>query len=153
VAFLIGLFLFMPNLFAAEGTIDTSFNSPEGYVLWDGGSGDDFGRDIALQSDGKIVVTGYRKNGTDDDLFVIRYNADGSLDTGFGTNGIYRFDKVGTDWGYGIAIDASGRIVVTGQSSNGTDDDVIILRLDDSDDDSDGDDDEGGDGCFIETIL
>ena len=31
-------------------------------------------------------------NGTDNDLMVIRYNTDGTLDAGFGTNGAYIYD-------------------------------------------------------------
>jgi uncharacterized delta-60 repeat protein len=39
---------------------------------------------IAVQSDGKIVVGGQDGDGG---MVVLRYNADGSADTGFGTNG------------------------------------------------------------------
>jgi len=133
-----------------DGSLDTAFGQ-NGLALFSNDVREQ-SYDVVVQADGKILVVGHSGD-SDWALVVLRFNADGSADTGFGTNGAFLYDKVGTDWGYGIAIDASGRIVVTGQSSNGTDDDVIILRLDDSDDDSDGDDDEGGDGCFIETLL
>lgn len=49
VTFLVaGLFLSSPILWAAIGAIDTTFNSPDGYALWDGGNGYDRGRDIAI---------------------------------------------------------------------------------------------------------
>jgi hypothetical protein len=62
---------------ASDGVLDTTFHSPDGYVLWDSGAGYDRGRDIALQHDGKIVVTGYKTNGTDNDIMAIRFNRDG----------------------------------------------------------------------------
>ena len=128
--FLASMYSFSSMLCAAEGALDTSFNSPNGYVLWDGGNGYDRGRDIAVQSDGKLVVTGYHSNGTDDDLFVIRYNSDGSLDTGFGTNGLYAYDGGnGNDCGFAIAIQADGSILAAGDSQNGTDYDMVALRL------------------------
>ena len=116
-------------ILAAEGEIDTSFNSPDGYALWDGGNGYDRGRDIALQPDGKIVVTGYQNNGTDADLFVIRYNDDGTLDTGFGTNGAFIYDGGnGDDGGSAIAVQSDGKIIVAGYRSNGTDPDFLCIK-------------------------
>ena len=44
------------------------------------GSGNDYIRSVAIQSDGKIVVAGNSYNGTNDDFAVIRYNTNGSLD-------------------------------------------------------------------------
>ncbi len=132
-----------------NGSLDTAFGQ-NGLALFNNDVREE-SYDVVVQADGKILVVGFSGN-SDWALVVLRFNADGSTDTDFGTNGVYRFNKVGTDWGYGIAIDANGRIVVTGQSSNGTDDDVIILRLDISDDDDSDDDDEGGDGCFLETL-
>lgn len=132
VTFLWGsCFLMSLPVWASEGVLDTTFHSPDGYVLWDGGSGYDRGRDIALQQDGKIVVTGYMTNGTDDDLMVIRFNKDGTLDAGFGTNGAYIYDGGnGNDVAYAIAVQSDNRILVAGDSSNGLDSDVIVLRLD-----------------------
>ena len=40
-----------------------------------------------MQPDGKIVVAGYSLNGSNDDFALVRYNADGSLDTTFGGAG------------------------------------------------------------------
>jgi len=118
------------SAWASGGVLDTTFHSPDGYVLWDGGSGYDRGRDIALQQDGKILVTGYMTNGTDNDLMVICYDKDGTLDAGFGTNGAYIYDGGnGNDGGYAIAVQSDNKILVAGDSLNG-DGDVIVLRLD-----------------------
>ena len=78
---------------------------------------------VALQSDGKIVLAGYAYNGNTafNDFALVRYNADGSLDTGFNSIG-----KVTTHVGTGnanissVAIQTNGRILAAGQSSNGT---------------------------------
>ena len=124
-------FIMSMSAWASDGVLDTTFHSPDGYVLWDGGSGYDRGRDIALQRDGKILVTGYMTNGTDDDIMVIRYNKDGTLDTGFGTNGAYVYDSGnGTEGGYAIAVQSDNKILLAGESSNGSDGDVIVIRLD-----------------------
>jgi len=42
---------------------------------------------LALQSDGKILVAGSSANGNDDDMAVVRYTANGSLDATFGSSG------------------------------------------------------------------
>ena len=116
---------------AVDGRLDTSFHSPDGYVMWDGGFGYDRGRDVALQQDGKIVVTGYMTNGLDNDLMVLRFDPNGILDTGFGTNGVYIYDGGnGNDGAYSIAIQPDNKILVAGDSSNGLDSDAIVVRLD-----------------------
>lgn len=67
----------------SDGSLDATFGSG-GHVTTDFGSGDDYGEDVVIQTDGKIVVAGYAYNGTDDDFAVVRYNTDGDLDTTFG---------------------------------------------------------------------
>ncbi len=102
-------------------------------------SNNDEATSVAIQSDGKIVVGGTSNGDPDDgDITVVRYNTDGSLDDpGFGTNGIAtvdgRFNNVaGTnDLGNALAIQADGKIVMTGQSSPaaGGNGDLITIRL------------------------
>jgi len=115
---------------AAEGVLDTSFHEPDGYVLWDGGAGYDRGRDVALQEDGKILVTGYMTNGEDDDLFVLRYDPNGLLDPSFGIDGMYIYDSgMGNDLGLAVAMGPDETILVGGAHANGVDGDVLVLRL------------------------
>jgi uncharacterized delta-60 repeat protein len=71
---------------------------------------------LLLQPDGKIVVTGYQFLNDQDDIVLIRYNTDGSVDTSFGVSG-----KVVTDFGadeepYAVARQADGKIVVAGDT-------------------------------------
>jgi uncharacterized delta-60 repeat protein len=113
--------------FTASGDVDTTFDPPNGFLTYDGGF-DDYNWGVAIQTDGKIVVAGESGNGVDSDLLVLRYNADGSLDGGFGTGGVVTYDSGRGDAGLALTIQSDGKIVVAGGSNNGTDHDVLVLR-------------------------
>ncbi|MDQ3705205.1 MAG: S-layer homology domain-containing protein [Chloroflexota bacterium] len=103
--------------FNANGTLDTSFDG-DGVVTGDFGNIDKANA-LVLQGDGKIVVAGeiYKESTTADRevLSVIRYNADGSVDTTFGDSGVVRLTQIegksGTD---SVALTPDGHIVVSG---------------------------------------
>ena len=93
-----------------NGSRDTSFDS-DGKVFTNL-DGDDEISSIAVQTDGKIVVAGKAQIGASYDFTVMRYNADGSLDTSFDGDGIATIDFVGGyDFVNGLAIQADGKIV------------------------------------------
>ena len=70
---------------------------------------------IALQADGRIVAVGTRALSVNPNFVVARYNTDGSIDRGFGSDGIVSIDFFGfEDAGENVAIDRDGRIVVGG---------------------------------------
>ena len=71
----------LATILAAPGDLDTTF-AGTGKTRTGFGGGGDFGRAVAVQADGKLVVAGYSKNGSPTDFAVVRYNADGSLDDG-----------------------------------------------------------------------
>jgi len=71
----------------ADGTLDTSFGV-DGKHVFPIGSMKSFATDVALQADGKIVMSGYTWDNVTGDVFVIRLNTDGSLDNTFGTDGV-----------------------------------------------------------------
>jgi uncharacterized delta-60 repeat protein len=75
---------------------------------------------MALQTDGKIVAAGSVYSPTD--FAVVRYNANGSLDTSFGAGGIVTTDLGSPDdYAFGLAIQPSdGKIVVVGWTVTGT---------------------------------
>ncbi|MCP4387206.1 MAG: hypothetical protein GY802_02845, partial [Gammaproteobacteria bacterium] len=109
-----------------DGTLDTSFGGGNGYVMTEVG-GFDISTSTLVQTDGKIVVTGY----TDNDIALVRYNSDGTLDTGYGTGGKVISDLSGNDdKGYAAALQADGKIVVAGYSNNGVDNDFMLARYD-----------------------
>ncbi len=75
---------------------------------------------LKIQADGKIVAAGYSYDTSyvDSDFTLVRYNPDGSPDTGFGVDGT---GIVFTDFGEGtfirgMAIQADGRILVVGHT-------------------------------------
>jgi uncharacterized delta-60 repeat protein len=101
-----------------NGSLDTSFNGT-GKVETSIRSGTDFGRSVAIQGNGKIVVAGESWNGVRYDFAVVRYNSDGSLDTTFGGNG-----KVVTALGYdsqpsSVVVQKDGKIVIGGYGTLG----------------------------------
>lgn len=84
--------------------------------------GNDHAATMAIQPDGKIVVLGHSANS---DIRLIRYIADGALDTSFGVNGIVILELGGWMQGRGLAIQSDGRIVVAGM----IDSDFVVYRL------------------------
>ncbi|MCP4965195.1 MAG: hypothetical protein GY926_08155, partial [bacterium] len=64
------------------------------------------------------------------DFALTRYEADGSLDTTFDTDGILTTAfGTGDDYGYSVPLQDAGKILVAGTSDNGTDDDFAMVRL------------------------
>lgn len=116
----------------ADGTLDTTgFGSPNGFVTTVIGANPDL-VDIAIQSDGKIVVVGSDNASSYGDIIVARYNSDGSLDTtGFGAPNGYVILNFGVrDYGTAVAIQSDGKIVVGGHYTlSGAAYDIVLLRL------------------------
>src|SRR5207253_2789172 len=106
----------------ANGTLDTTFNGT-GKVITDLVPGvtayGDYAQSVVVQSDGKIVVTGYSHNGSNFDIALVRYNSDGSLDTNFNGTGKVITDINGSDIGSSVAVLSDGKIVVAGYLQGG----------------------------------
>ncbi|MCP4286890.1 MAG: hypothetical protein GY792_21000, partial [Gammaproteobacteria bacterium] len=93
---------FMPV--TANGIVTTDF------------AASDTGYGMITQSDGKIVVVGKSGN----DVALARYNADGTLDTTFGSGGMLTTDIGGTsDVASAVTIQSDNKILVAGK--DGTD--------------------------------
>ena len=98
-----------------DGSLDNSFGSSGKVITSD--KKQTIAYAMALQPDGKIVVTGSTSDdGTYIDIITIRFNADGTLDNSFGNNGkvITTIDPYIDNEGYAIALQADGKILVTG---------------------------------------
>lgn len=116
------------NGFAQPGTLDNTFGT-SGKVITDIATGFDIGSSVAVQSDGKIVVAGNGFTGAGNSFSLVRYNVNGTLDNTFGTAGIVTTSAgSGSSGGKSLAIQSDGKIVVAGNSSNGTDIDFTIIR-------------------------
>ena len=125
----------------ADGTPDTTFGT-NGQVTTPVGdpsvnSGDDVVKDVAIQVDGKIVVAGFSPfANTSRDFSLVRYNADGTLDTSFDGDGILHTafnNLMQEDYLEAIALDAMGRIVAVGHTITGVGEESFALARYNSD--------------------
>lgn len=102
-----------------DGSLDTTFGPDQtGIVITDfSGVGNDANA-VAIQSDGRLVVSGWVKNSSGgNDLAVARYDPSGNLDPSFGSGG--KTTVSGACIGYGLAIDSDSNIVVMGGGGAG----------------------------------
>jgi serralysin len=99
----------------ADGTLDSTF-SGDGKVTTQFTRHDDPVSGAALQSDGRIVVSGgAAADGPNSNFALARYNSDGTLDLTFGGDGKVRTDFVGRhDFANAVAIQADGKVVAGG---------------------------------------
>src|SRR5438270_5585639 len=119
----------------ADGNLDNTFGTG-GYTIIDFG-GDDYATSMALQSDGKIIVSGYSVNTTTAraSFATARLTANGVLDntggTAFGTGGS---GKVVTnlsddDLAYSVVVQPDNKILVGGSSGTITTGEVFSFGL------------------------
>ena len=100
--------------FDSTGTLDTTFGG-DGIVKTDATAGPDSGSAVALLSDGSIVAIG--TSGYEYGLLV-GYNDDGTLNTGFGTDGIVQTELGGYGGGFAAGTRQSDdRIVAVGDGT------------------------------------
>jgi uncharacterized delta-60 repeat protein len=99
----------LDNTFGKKGEVTTSFVSG----IYTGA----IARSVAIQADGKIVLAGYTGGNTyaAQQWAVARYNANGTLDTTFGSGGkvISAISPSGNVI-YGLAIQPDGKLLVAG---------------------------------------
>lgn len=105
-----------------DGRLDETF-SEDGKVITDLSPSSsrpyqDYGRGIAIQSDGKIIVTGesYDRNASGDNIrqFVLRYTVSGELDRTFGTGGVVWTSIEGGERPDLVKVLSTGKILVAG---------------------------------------
>src|SRR5258708_16203548 len=119
-----------------NGTLDTSFGSAgTGMVFTDIGSSNNFANAVAVQTPGdKIVVAGHAFvdfAADTSDIALLRYNADGTPDTGFGTSGAVVTNLGAFDNAFSVALypDPDNRIVVSGNTGSGVAVSAAVLRF------------------------
>jgi uncharacterized delta-60 repeat protein len=112
----------------SDGSPDTAFGSA-GQVVTPIGSGNDFGRAVAIQADKKIVLAGYSYNGAYYDFAVVRYATNGALDTTFGGTGRVTTSIAGAGaQAWAVSVQADKKIVAAGQAQVGTNLDFALVR-------------------------
>lgn len=116
--------------YLSNGSLDTTF-SGDGMVNFGFGAGrQDQPIDLAIQSDGKIVVAGFTgdADGNNNNFAVARLNAGGSLDTTFSIDGRQTTNFGNDEYAAGIALQSDGKIVLAGDKWNGTTDYFALAR-------------------------
>lgn len=114
----------------ASGNLDGTFGAG-GIVTTDFFGDTDVASDLAIQTDGKIVVAGDAKNGAANGFALARYDASGNLDAMFGAGGKVSGDYGGgNDTGNALVIQPDGKIVVAGRAGNLANSDFGVARFD-----------------------
>jgi uncharacterized delta-60 repeat protein len=128
--------LLAPHAHAGPGTLDPTFGGGKGFgtaVL----NVSPIGGGVAMQPDGKIVVVGtlWNSDGSSS-ICVARFTAGGALDTTFASVGytilpVSKSTPGASDRGVAVAVQADGKIVAAGMSSDGdpNHDDIQVARL------------------------
>lgn len=112
----------------AHGAPDLAFGNA-GAVRIDGGDHDEIAA-MAIQKDQRIVVAGSREQNGQKRVLLVRLLADGSLDSGFGVDGVADTLIDSRDAiGRGLWMGEDGSILVAGSVGYGDDRDVALFRF------------------------
>ena len=109
-----------------NGSLDTSFGTGGTVTTTIGNAS--FANSVAIQPDDKIVVAGSAFISATSEFALVRYNTDGSLDTGFGSGGIVT-TSTGTSSGVlYVCVQANGKILAAGKSTGYSTSALILTR-------------------------
>ena len=114
----------------SDGKLDHTFGGGDGIVMTSFGTGSSFGHAMAVMGDGRFLVCGDFQ-GQSHPMAVARYQANGSPDTTFHTNGreTIQFPQASDSTCDAIALQGT-KIVLAGQTStNGFDTSIAAARL------------------------
>lgn len=121
--------------FNSDGTMDSTIGGGGGGqgTNWDPYRyTPEWGGAVAIQNDDKIVLAGSMYNGTDDDLYVLRFTASGrSLDLAFNkTQGANWLDfGSSNEIADAVTIQEDGKIVVAGDTDKFDSSDICVARF------------------------
>ena len=107
----------------ANGSLDSGFGAG-GKVVQTFPNAEAYLRDAVLQPDGRIVVAGFVLSPNPAVTAIVRYNANGSVDTSFAANGVFTSPNTFFSEG-GITTQPDGKIVSFGGANGG----FAALRL------------------------
>lgn len=136
--------------YTAFGALDDNFGV-SGVATADIGTADDLAYALAIQPDGKILIAGHETHYGK--FALLRYNANGTLDSSFGTAGLASTlvgDGMDSGNGIGLVLQPDGKVLLAGHAYNGSDVDFALVRytISGTADASFG----GGDGVVTTTI-
>jgi uncharacterized delta-60 repeat protein len=96
----------------SEGSFDSTFGSNGVLTYSYTVNSNEGGASVALQDDGKIVVTG-TTNYQEITSVILRFNSDGTLDNTFGIDGVVTVSEE-VNYGRGVRLQNDGKILVIG---------------------------------------
>lgn len=109
-----------PAAIVYDDLIDTGFFGGQGVALL-GGTGNDRGKGVVVQPDGKLLVVGTVEQAAGNtDIVLWRLTAQGEPDTGFGVQGSVVIDAGTADRAAGVALQGDGKILVLGTVGSAT---------------------------------
>lgn len=106
---------FLISRYNVDGTLDKSF-ALKGYQTVSFSTGDEKAYDVAIQPDGKIIVSGQSVISGNGNMAITRLNADGSLDISFDGDGKKIVDAGASEIASHLAIQSDGKIIFGGNS-------------------------------------
>lgn len=109
----------------ADGSPDLAFGSG-GLITHSINDGNSDISSAALQPNGKLVVAGRNFGIPGGQGYVVRFNADGSPDMSFGTDGVFSYSAFGTET---VLLQSDGKIVLTGNCVDNGVSGYAIMRL------------------------
>ncbi len=117
--------------FYPDGSLDPTFSGGGRVAVYMNGGTLNNGWDVALQPDGKILVCGFAEIDGVQQPALLRLNADGQNDTGFGGgDGHVVVSAPGGSGGYySVALQPDGKIICAGYNVAGTEDFLISRFL------------------------
>ncbi len=119
---------YLPN-----GTLDPSFSTDGSEITTLLGTSNETATALAIQPDGKIVVVGYTDatSGTSLNMFAVRFNANGGLDSSFGFSGKYTINPTPSadDRATGVKILPDGKIMIGGSARTNSSTAFALVRL------------------------
>lgn len=112
------------------GTLDNSFGEDQnGLVLTALGTDHAHAKNVLLQEDGKILVTGNVTWGKHTKFTIVRYTTDGILDDTFGDNGVIVTSiGEGDDKSFAMAMQDDGKLIVVGNTFDGNQYNFALVR-------------------------
>ncbi|HLF83251.1 MAG TPA: hypothetical protein VI837_03655 [Blastocatellia bacterium] len=112
----------------SNGNLDANFGDG-GKVTTDFFGANDGARGVAIQLDGKIVVSGFATNDAERQFSVVRYLVDGTLDPTFDQDGKLALDLGSTSEAFKLAVQEDDKIVAVGDSRPQNSLEFTIVRL------------------------
>lgn len=110
----------------------SNFASNQGKIYTQFTTNNDAANAIALRAGGKPIVVGNVTNAVSPtsgtDFGIVAYNADGSLDLGFGSNGFASISFDADDRANALAVQTNDKILVAGKAANGSQYNLVVVR-------------------------